>query len=138
MKTVLMIKGKNTWFGLVVILIFISSCYKVSNTTATITVKDENGKNVPGALVHVFPSSSDASDSLSVPNEDLDETKTTDNNGQVFFDYTEYYKSGQVGLFVLDIEVNYEGPDSTITVLSVIKVEEQKDNQKQIELPFTL
>ena len=133
-----MITGKKTWFGLLVFLIFMSSCYKVSNTTATITIKDNNGKNVPGALVHVYPSPSQPSDTLSVINQNLDETKTTDNNGQVFFDYTEYYKEGQVGLFVLDIEVNYEGPDSTITVLSVIKVEEQKDNQKEIELPFTL
>lgn len=132
------ITGKKTWFGLLLILIFISSCYKVSNTTATITVTDQNGNNVPGALVHVFPSPSQPSDPPSELNEDLDETKTTDNKGQVFFDYTEYYKDGQVGLFVLDIEVNYQGPDSMITVLSVIKVEEQKDNQKLIELPFNL
>ena len=134
----LMITGKKTWFGLMVLLIFMSSCYKVSNTTATITVTDKNGNNVPGALVHVFPSPSQPSDPPSELNEDLDETKTTDNKGQVFFDYTEYYKDGQVGLFVLDIEVNYQGPDSMITVLSVIKVEEQKDNQKLIELPFNL
>ena len=132
------ITGKKTWFGLLLILIFISSCYKVSNTTATITVTDKNGNNVPGAMVHVFPSPSQPSDPPSELNEDLDETKTTDNKGQVFFDYTEYYKDGQVGLFVLDIEVNYQGPDSMITVLSVIKVEEQKDNQKLIELPFNL
>jgi len=130
--------GKKTWFGLMVLLIFISSCYKVSNTTATITVTDQNGKKVPGAVVHVFPNASEPSDTTSTINEDLDETKTTDNAGQVFFDYTEYYKSGQVGLFVLDVEVNYDGPDSTITVLSVLKVEEQKDNQKQIELPVSL
>lgn len=132
------ITGKKTWFALLVVLIFISSCYKISNTTATITVTDETGKSVPGAVVHVFPSPSEPSDTLSNVNDHLDETKTTDSFGQVFFDYTEYYKSGQVGLFVLDVEVNYEGPDSTITVQSIIKVEEQKDNQKQIELPFTL
>jgi len=134
----LMVTGKKTWFGLLVLLIFISSCYKVSNTTATITVTDQNGNIVPGALVHVFPSASEPSDPPAELNEDLDETKTTDNKGQVFFDYTEYYKEGQVGLFVLDIEVNYQGPDSMITVLSVIKVEEQKDNQKLMELPFNL
>lgn len=134
----LMKTGKKTWFGLLIFLIFLSSCYKVSNTTATITVKDKNGKNVPGAVVHVFPSTSEPTDTLSTINPDLDETKTTDNNGQVFFDYTEYYKEGQVGLFVLDIEVNYEGPDSTITVQSIIKVEEQKDNQKEVQLPISL
>ena len=134
----LMKTGKKTWFGLLIFLIFMSSCYKVSNTTATITVKDKNGKNVPGAVVHVFSSTSEPTDTLSIINPDLDETKTTDNNGQVFFDYTEYYKEGQVGLFVLDIEVNYEGPDSTITVQSIIKVEEQKDNQKEVQLPISL
>jgi hypothetical protein len=132
------IAGKKSWFGLLIISIFISSCYKISNTTATITVSDQNGKKVPGAVVHVFPTKSDTSDTLSVINPDLDETKTTDNAGQVFFDYTEYYKAGQVGLFVLDVDVNYTGPDSVITTHSVLKVEEQKDNQKQIELPFVL
>ena len=134
----LMMTGKKTWFGLLIFLIFLSSCYKVSNTTATITVKDKNGKNVPGALVHVFPSPSEPSDTLSTLNDDLDETKTTDTQGQVFFDYTEFYKEGQVGLFVLDIEVSYEGPDSTVTVQSVLKVEEQKDNQKEVQLPISL
>lgn len=138
MKMDLMITGKKTWFGLLVLLIFISSCYKISNTTATITVTDKNGNNVPGAVVHVFPSPSQPSDPPSEINEDLDETKTTDNKGQVFFDYTEYYKGGQVGLFVLDIEVNYAGPDSLIIIESVIKVEPQVDNQKLIELPFNL
>ncbi len=130
--------GKKTWFGLLVLLFFLASCHKVENTTATITVSDISGKRVSGALVHVFPSVSQPSDPPSVLNEDLDETKTTDSQGQVFFDYTEFYKSGQVGLFVLDIEVSVEGPDSTITVLSVIKVEEEKDNQKAIELPINL
>ena len=133
-----MITGKKTWFGLMVLLIFISSCYKVSNTTATITITDKNGNNVAGASVHVFPSPSQPSDPPREVNEDLDETKTTDSKGQVFFDYTQYYKEGQVGLFVLDIDVNYAGPDSMITVLSIIKIEPQVDNQKVIELPFNL
>ena len=134
----MVITGKKSWLGLLLVLIFMSSCYKVSNTTATITITDKNGKNVTGAVVHVFPSTSEPSDTTSAINDDLDETKITDNNGQVFFDYTEYYKSGQVGLFVLDVEVSYDGPDSTITVLIILKVEEQKDYKKQIELPFSL
>ena len=118
-----------------VAVLLIASCDKLANTTATITVVDNDLKVVSGAIVHVFPSPSVPGDSLPI-NEELDETKTTDAKGQVFFDYTEFYKRGQTGLFVLDLDVRYELSDTIITVLSVIKIEEQIDNQKQVVLPF--
>jgi hypothetical protein len=124
-------------FGLLMLVFITASCYKVSNSTATVTVVDKKDKEISGATVHVFPVTSEPEDSLTV-NEDLNETKVTDNNGQVFFDYTEYYKRGQTGLFVLNMEVTYVLPDTTITVLGILKVEEQIDNQKQVKMPFIL
>lgn len=120
-----------------VLLFVIASCDKIVNTTATITVVDEKAKLVSGATVHVFPSTSQPEDSLVVIG-DLDETKITDSKGQVFFDYTDFYKRGQTGLFVLDMEVIYVLPDTTITVLSVFKIEEQVENLKEVVLPITL
>jgi len=127
--------------GLLFLVVVFASCNKVVNTTATVTVLDEKEDAVQGAIVHVFPTPSPqdtiALDTL-VLIESLDETKVTDNKGQVFFDYTEYYKRGQTGLFVLDMEVKYELPDTIITVQSVLKVEEKIENQKQVILPITL
>ena len=132
-------KNYSNLMSFIVLLIVIASCNKVVNTTATITVVDEKAKLISGATVHVFPSPGDSisADSVSL-NEDLDETKVTDNKGQVFFDYTEFYKRGQTGLFVLDMEVSYSGPDSVVTVNTVIKIEEQIENQKTVVLPIIL
>jgi len=129
-------KPFSNLFSFIVLLFVIASCDKIVNTTATITVVDEKANVISGVSVHVFPSSTTGQDSLI--NEELDETKITDNKGQVFFDYTEFYKRGQTGLFVLDMDVSYNGPDSVITVNTVIKIEEQLDNQKTVVLPITL
>ena len=123
--------------GLGLLLLLAVGCYKIEDSTATITVIDQNENRVQGAVVHVFPSSTEPGDTVFY-NPGLDQTKTTDNNGQVFFDYTEYFKNGQVGLFVLDYEVSYQAPDSLIEVMGVIKIEEQKHNEKTVELPFNL
>jgi hypothetical protein len=123
--------------GFLALVFIMASCYKISNSTATVTVVDKQAKAVSGATVHVFPVSSAPGDSLTL-NETLNQTKITDNHGQVFFDYTEYYKGGQSGLFVLNMEVSYVLPDTTITVLSVLKVEEQVDNKKEVVLPINL
>jgi hypothetical protein len=131
------LKSVKNIVGFLALVFIMASCYKVSNSTATVTVVDKQSKTVTGASVHVFPVSSTPDDSLTI-NETLDETKVTDNHGQVFFDYTDYYKRGQTGLFVLNMEVTYILPDTTITVISVLKVEEQKDNQKEVVLPINL
>ena len=131
------LKSVKNIVGFLALVFIMASCYKISNSTATVTVVDKQSKAVNGASVHVFPVSSTPDDSLTI-NETLNETKVTDNHGQVFFDYTEYYKGGQTGLFVLNMEITYVLPDTTITVISVLKVEEQKDNQKEVVLPINL
>jgi hypothetical protein len=130
-------KSAKNIFSFLMLVFITASCYKISNSTATVTVVDKKDKTISGATVHVFPVSSTPEDSLTI-NESLNETKVTDNNGQVFFDYTEYYKNGQTGLFVLNMEVTYVLPDTTIKVLSILKVEEQMDNQKEVKMPFIL
>lgn len=130
--------NKSIWIGFLSFVFLLASCDKIADTSSTITVSDLNGNRISGAEVHVFPSPSEPSSPPAELNETLDETKVTNSDGQVFFDYTDFYKRGQVGLFVLDVEVTYQSPDSLITVLSVIKIEEQESNVKEIELPFRL
>lgn len=121
--------------GILMLLIFISSCYKVENTTATITITDKNGKVLPGTVVHVFPNPTEPADPPAELDQSLDETKTTDSQGQVYFDYTEYYKRGQVGLFVMNIEAT---SGDTLMVPGIIKVTEQEDNYETVKFPFEL
>jgi len=124
--------------GLLAFLFIIGSCDKIDNTAAIITIVDRNGNLVSGADVHVFPSITQPSDPPAQLNESLDQTKVSDTKGQVFFDYTDYFKRGQVGLFVLDIEVTFQAPDTLVIVPSIIKVVEQETNAKEVELPIDL
>ena len=124
--------------GLLAFLFIIGSCDKIDNTAAIITIVDRNGNLVSGADVHVFPSITQPSDPPAQLDESLDQTKVSDTKGQVFFDYTDYFKRGQVGLFVLDIEVTFQAPDTLVIVPSIIKVVEQETNAKEVELPIDL
>ena len=121
--------------GLLTMLLFITSCYKVENTTATITITDKNGKVLPGTEVHVFPNPTEPSSPPAELNQELDETKITDASGKVYFDYTEYYKRGQVGLFVLNIEAT---SGDTVMIPGIIKVVEQEDNYETVKFPFEI
>lgn len=135
MITINVIKSlKLTFIGLF-LAFFVFACYKVENTTAVITVIDVNKAIVQGAEVHVFPNPS-VIDTNKTSNSELESTKITDTQGQVFLDYTSYYEDGQVGLFVLDVEVTYQNLDTLVVVATNLKVDEQKDNQKTIELPI--
>ena len=121
--------------GLLSLLIFISSCYKVENTFATITITDKNGVPLPNTEVHVFPNPTEPSNPPAELNQELDQIKISDHAGQVEFDYSEYYQRGQVGLFVLNIEAT---SGDTIMIPGIIKVVEQTHNYETIKFPFEL
>jgi hypothetical protein len=121
--------------SLLILLLSITSCYKVKSTHATIIVTDKNGNVLPGTSIRVFPSPTQPPDPPAELNQSLDETKIADGNGRVFFDYSEYYKRGQVGLFVLNIEAT---SGDTLMVPGIIKVTEQADNYETIKFPFEL
>lgn len=121
--------------GVMALLVFISSCYKVEPTTAVITVTDKNGKALPNTVVYVFPNPTEPSNPPAELNQELFETKIADATGSVYFDYTNYYQRGQVGLFVLNIEAT---SGDTLMVPGIIKIEEQVENSETIKFPFEL
>jgi hypothetical protein len=122
-------------FGLATMLLLVSSCYKIENTTATITVTDKNGKVLPGTSVHIFPNPTQPANPPAELNQTLDVTVVADSEGKVYMDYTSYYQLGQVGLFVLNIEAT---SGDSIMIPGIIKVEEQKDNYETIKFPFEI
>ena len=95
----------TNWAKYVILLIvfFISnSCYKPKSTIATITVlNNSNNAPVSGATVRLF-----YDDPTGVNTSLVDEQNTTSDEGVVNFDFSSYYKDGQAGFAVLDIEVN--------------------------------
>ena len=116
----------TNWAKYVILLIvfFISnSCYKPKSTIATITVlNDSNNSPVSGATVRLF-----YDDPTGVNTSIINEQNTTSDQGVVNFDFSEYYKDGQAGFAVLDIEVNN-------VFVGVIQVEERATTEKTIYL----
>ena len=105
-------------------ILFIShSCYKPKSTIATITVLyDSNNSPVSGATVRLF-----YDDPAGINTSIINEQNTTSDEGVVNFDFSEYYKDGQAGFAVLDIEVNN-------VFVGVIQVEERATTEKTIYL----
>lgn len=74
-------------------LFIFTSCYKDEDTTLRVTVKDRQNNLISGITVVV--------DGGSV----IDLTKTSSSAGTAVFDLTSYFKDGQSGLFVLDVDI---------------------------------
>lgn len=107
----------------VAVAVVFSSCYKKKDTIAVITVVDGSEAPVAGAEVTLDWY---VADSLgSEPREDLIQTATTDGSGKASFNYNELYKSGQAGVFVLDVIVNGE-------TVGIIKVEEETTSEETV------
>lgn len=107
----------------VAVSVVFSSCYKKKDTIAVITVVDGSEAPVAGAEVTLDWY---VADSLgSEPREDLIQTATTDGSGKASFNYNELYKSGQAGVFVLDVIVNGE-------TVGIIKVEEETTSEETV------
>ena len=108
---------------LLAILFISNSCYKPKSTIATITVlNDSNNSPVSGATVRLF-----YDDTTGINTSIINEQNTTSDEGVVNFDFSEYYKDGQAGFAVLDIEVNN-------VFVGVIQVEERATTEKTIYL----
>ena len=116
----------TNWAKYVILLAVIcisQSCYKPKSTIATITVlNDSNNSPVSGATVRLF-----YDDPTGVNSSIINEQNTTSDQGVVNFDFSEYYKDGQAGFAVLDIEVNN-------VFVGVIQVEERATTEKTIYL----
>lgn len=108
---------------ILIVFIGIQSCYKPKSTIATITVlNDSNNSPVSGATVRLF-----YEDPTGVNTSIIDVQNETTAEGIVNFDFSEYYKDGQAGFAVLDIEVNN-------TFVGVVQIEERTTTEKTVYL----
>lgn len=125
---------KSTFLKLFTLLVAISTlavlsgCKKDPDTIATVIVLNEDGMVVPGATVRLF---SNPSESPPPPNElRFDTTAVTNGTGKVTFNFTEFYKKGQAGFAVLDIEVT----KGNLFGSGIIKIEEKTTTEEAITI----
>lgn len=105
------------------VLAFVAtSCYKKKDTIAKVTVTDASGSVVGGADVRLYYEGNNA------PRENLDQTVSTDGSGVATFNYNEFYKAGQAGFAILDIDVN------GITKVGIIRIEEETTSEATVTI----
>ncbi len=125
---------KSTFLKVFTLLLTISTlavfsgCKKDADTIATVIVLNEDGMVVPGATVRLF---SNPSESPPPPNElRFDTLAVSNGTGKVTFNFTEFYKKGQAGFAVLDIEVT----KGNLFGSGIIKIEEKTTTEEAITI----
>lgn len=123
-------KSKFGAAALVCVLVFITgfftSCREEEETIATIIVKNELGSNVPGATVRLYGQGSVEDDFIGEIR--FDTTAVTNGTGKVSFNFSEFYKQGQAGFVVLDIEA-FKG---SLYGEGIIKIEEETTTEEVV------
>jgi hypothetical protein len=122
---------KNVKFIVIMLLAIgitfgVSSCKKEDPTVASIKVVNTSGEAISGASVRLYGTSTTTPPRTNI----LDDTLYTNAAGIANFDYTDYFKLGQAGFAVLDIDVSYE----TFTGVGILKVEAEKTNNETVIL----
>ena len=112
-------KSKFIGIGVLFLLLSITSCYKKKDTISIIKVLDNNERPLVGAEVRLFYEENGAPTNL------IDLKNITTSDGSATFNFNDFYKEGQGGFAILDIEVDgeYKG---------IIMVQEMVTNKKTI------
>lgn len=90
--------------GVFLLLFLLTACYKKQDTILAVIVKNESGQVIEGALVELKAEPTTFGNIVT-----LNMEKTTDELGVVFFNFNDYYKSGQTGVVVLKIKAKQFG-----------------------------
>lgn len=104
------------------------SCNKIEETVATITVINSFGSPVQGAQVRLYAVGSVDNDVIGEIR--FDTTQVSNGAGKVSFNFSEYYKRGQAGFAVLDIEAS----KGALIGRGIIKITEEETNETTITL----
>jgi hypothetical protein len=104
------------------------SCRKDKETIANVLVVNEDGNPVPGATVRLYGKPSPNSESQTPVR--FDTLGTTNGAGKVSFNFSDYYKQGQAGFAVLDIQVC----KGTLAGTGIIKIEEEVTNEESVKV----
>jgi hypothetical protein len=90
--------------GVFLLLFLLTACYKKQDTILAVIVKNESGQVIEGALVELKAEPTTFGNIVT-----LNMEKTTDELGVAFFNFNDYYKSGQTGVVVLKIKAKQFG-----------------------------
>jgi hypothetical protein len=113
-------------FGILFVLIALTSCKKEEPTIALITVTTVDGVAVEQALVRLYPEPTAEGGTQGELIDDVEQF--TNAAGQATFDFSEYYELGQAGFAVLNIEVTKD----TLSAEGIIKIDPEVTNMETV------
>lgn len=108
-------------------IFILSSCKKDEETIATVLVLNEDGVPVPGATVRLYGAPSEDCVNCEIR---FDTTAVTNGTGQVTFNFSDFYKAGQAGFAVLDIEAT----KGSLYGTGIIKIEEETTSEESVTI----
>ena len=102
-----------------------SGCRKKGDTIVLITVRNSDNQVVPNAMVRLYGQSTTNPPSGPVVRVD---TAYTDALGVATFDYTENFKLGMAGLFVLNIDARKDNKFGA----GIVKIVEEETTEEKV------
>ncbi|HCZ09033.1 MAG TPA: hypothetical protein DHV07_08060 [Flavobacteriales bacterium] len=117
-------------FGMLALLFVVAfgfnGCNEIEDTVAVVYVQNSLGAPVQGAEVRLFAVGS--VNQTVIGELRFDTTQVTNAAGSVSFNFSEYYKQGQAGFAVLDIEAT----KGSLQGIGIIKIEEELTNEQTV------
>ena len=103
-----------------------AGCNEIEDTVAVVYVQNSLGAPVQGAEVRLYAVGSGTQNYIGELR--FDTTQVTNAAGSVSFNFSEYYKQGQAGFAVLDIQAT----KGSLTGIGIIKIEEELTNEQTV------
>jgi hypothetical protein len=126
MKSMTPFRAVGSLVLIVVGALGLNGCNEIEDTVAVVYVQNSLGAPVQGANVRLFAVGS--VDQTFIGELRFDTTQVTNAAGSVSFNFSEYYKQGQAGFAVLDIEAT----KGSLTGIGIIKIEEELLNEQTV------
>ncbi len=112
--------------SLAIILMAFNACVKIEPTIAVIYVKNADGTLSDGAQVRLYGQPVSVTTANASQPLQIDILKQTDNEGKAYFDLSNFYKAGQTGVAILNVDIQKAGQVAT----GFIQIVEQQSNEK--------
>lgn len=112
--------------SLTFVLMAFNACVKIEPTIAVIYVKNADGTLSNWAQVRLYGQPVSVTTANANQPLQIDILKQTDNEGKAYFDLSQFYKAGQTGVAILNVDIQKAGQVAT----GFIQIIEQQSNEK--------
>lgn len=111
--------------SLIIVGMTFSSCVKIKPTTVIVYIRNQDGTVSQNAQVRLYGQPSEFTSNNASKELRIDITASTDAEGRVYFDLTNFYEAGQTGMAILNVDAYKYNQVSS----GFVQVVEQETNE---------